>query len=82
MVLLGATCSCSMPAILSASALVCSMPVVLFAYTCQVNVFAIYDELQERRPRKMLKVGGFVPLSGGQETASVSLCAFQQQTVK
>jgi amino acid permease len=39
-----------------------SMPVVLFAYTCQVNVFAIYDELQERRPRKMLKVGGYAML--------------------
>mmetsp|Transcript_92929 Transcript_92929/g.161029 ORF Transcript_92929/g.161029 Transcript_92929/m.161029 type:complete len:473 (-) Transcript_92929:1485-2903(-) len=39
-----------------------SMPVVLFAYTCQVNVFAIYDELEEREPRKMLKVGGYAML--------------------
>jgi len=43
------------PIRLSSSTLL-SMPVVLFAYSCQVNVFAIYDELEIQRPRQMLKV--------------------------
>eukprot|EP00667_Euglena_gracilis_P008328 EG_transcript_8425 len=33
-----------------------SMPIVLFAYTCQVNVFAIYDELVPQTPHGMQRV--------------------------
>eukprot|EP01006_Ploeotia_vitrea_P013939 TRINITY_DN36678_c0_g1_i1.p1 TRINITY_DN36678_c0_g1~~TRINITY_DN36678_c0_g1_i1.p1 ORF type:complete len:448 (-),score=11.24 TRINITY_DN36678_c0_g1_i1:108-1451(-) len=30
-----------------------SLPIMLFSYTCQVNVFQIYDELDKRTPEKM-----------------------------
>eukprot|EP00668_Euglena_longa_P000256 GGOE01000344.1.p1 GENE.GGOE01000344.1~~GGOE01000344.1.p1 ORF type:complete len:480 (+),score=118.44 GGOE01000344.1:47-1441(+) len=33
-----------------------SMPIVLFAYTCQVNVFAIYDELVPQTQQGMQRV--------------------------
>ena len=30
-----------------------SLPIIMFAFTCQVNVFAIYDDLAEPSPRRM-----------------------------
>ena len=36
--------------------LLVSTPIVLFAYTCQINVFAIYDELCPQTPRAMVRV--------------------------
>eukprot|EP00518_Triparma_eleuthera_P012505 CAMPEP_0182473796 /NCGR_PEP_ID=MMETSP1319-20130603/24570_1 /TAXON_ID=172717 /ORGANISM="Bolidomonas pacifica, Strain RCC208" /LENGTH=421 /DNA_ID=CAMNT_0024674631 /DNA_START=110 /DNA_END=1372 /DNA_ORIENTATION=+ len=32
-------------------------PIIMFAFTCQVNVFSIYDELSSRSRRKMDRVG-------------------------
>ena len=31
-------------------------PIIMFAFTCQVNVFSIYDELERASPRRMGKV--------------------------
>ena len=33
-----------------------AMPIIMFAFTCQVNVFSIYDELERPSPRRMGKV--------------------------
>ena len=31
-------------------------PIVMFAFTCQVNVFSIYDELEKGNAKRMSKV--------------------------
>ena len=40
----------------SPTALVKSMPVVMFAFTCQVNVFSIYEELENKSAKRMNRV--------------------------
>ena len=31
-------------------------PIIMFAFTCQVNVFSIYDELEKQSMRRMSQV--------------------------
>ena len=38
--------------------LVKSMPVVMFAFTCQVNVFSIYEELENKSAKRMDRISG------------------------
>eukprot|EP00948_MAST-09A_sp_MAST-9A-sp1_P003171 g3171.t1 len=33
-----------------------ALPIMMFAYTCQVNVFSIYEELEAKSPKRMQKV--------------------------
>ena len=39
-----------------------AMPIIMFAFTCQVNVFSIYDELERPSPRRMGKVTNYAIL--------------------
>jgi amino acid permease len=36
--------------------IVAAMPIIMFAFTCQVNVFSIYDELEIKAPKRMERV--------------------------
>lgn len=42
--------------------MITAAPIIMFAFTCQVNVFSIYDELERASPRRMGKVTNYAIL--------------------